>query len=203
MESENSIFCRHNFCLLVPLLPLRGYASSMKLLIAIFILVISVLISSALVNRSLAAQRYDSMRDARSDFSSALAVSAKKNRFLMVVFGADWCPDCVKLDENLKSSEVSSYMREHMDFVTIDVGRKNLNIDLALELGVTVANGIPVAVFFSPDGKQIGATNRGQLEPSRYFTSGQILKFVRAVVEQRRITQPVVFERPVLMETSD
>ena len=88
MESENSIFCRHNFCLLVPLLPLRGYASSMKLLIAIFILVISVLISSALVNRSLAAQRYDSMRDARSDFSSALAVSAKKNRFLiLILFG--------------------------------------------------------------------------------------------------------------------
>ena len=78
-----------------------------------------------------------------------------------------------------------------MNFVTIDVGRKDLNIDLAAELGVTVSNGIPVAVFFSPDGDLIGTTNQGELEPSRYFSSSQILRFVRKVVEYQEVTKPI------------
>jgi hypothetical protein len=83
-------------------------------------------------------------------------------------------------------------MDDHMNFVTIDVGRKDLNIDLAAELGVTVSNGIPVAVFFSPDGDLIGTTNQGELEPSRYFSSSQILRFVRKVVEYQEVTKPIV-----------
>ena len=110
----------------------------------------------------------------------------------MVVFGADWCPDCRNLHDNLNSPEVAAYLEDHMDFVTIDVGKKDRNLALASELGVTVANGIPVAVFFNPDGTQLGTTNQGQLEPSRHFTSGQILKVVRAVVEHRQISLPVM-----------
>lgn len=135
---------------------------------------------------------FDPSDDARQAFDSALSHASTNGRYLMVVFGADWCPDCRKLHDNLHSSEVASYLQDHMNFVTIDVGRKDRNIELATQLGVTVANGIPVAVFFDPDGRQLGTTNEGQLEPSRHFSSRQILKFVRAVVEHRRITAPTV-----------
>ena len=98
------------------------------------------------------------------------------------------------------SDDVTSYMRDHMDFLTVDVGRKDLNIDFAKELGVTVSNGIPVAVFFDSNGDLIGTTNRGELEPSRYFTSTQILAFVKKIVEQQSVSQPVVNKR--LMRSS-
>ncbi len=136
--------------------------------------------------------KFDPDRDARTSFEAATSQASAEARYLMVVFGADWCPDCRKLYENLHSDAVASYMRDHMDFVTIDVGQKDRNLALAAELGVTVANGIPVAVFFGPDGKQLGTTNDGQLEPSRHFTSRQILTFVRTVVEHHRITAPLV-----------
>jgi protein disulfide-isomerase len=131
-------------------------------------------------------------RDARSSFERALAQATAELRYLMVIFGADWCPDCRKLHDNLHSSDVTAYMQEHMDFVTVDVGRKDRNLALAAELGVTVENGIPVAVFFNPDGTQLGTTNEGQLEPSRHFTSRQILKFINAVVEHHQILTPTV-----------
>ena len=161
------------------------------------------LIASCLlvVGPSLRAQSYESTvetkfykpgSNARAVFASGLSSAISTNNYLMVVFGADWCPDCRKLYENLASEEVASYMDDHMNFVTIDVGRKDLNIDLAAELGVTVSNGIPVAVFFSPDGDLIGTTNQGELEPSRYFSSSQILRFVRKVVEYQEVTKPIV-----------
>ncbi|NKB98687.1 MAG: thioredoxin fold domain-containing protein [Pseudomonadales bacterium] len=136
--------------------------------------------------------RYDPRADARGALVYAQQLATSNGRYLMVVFGAEWCPDCRNLHDNLHSSEVATYLEDHMDFVTIDVGRKDRNLVLAEELGVTVSNGIPVAVFFNPDGSQLGTTNDGQLEPSRHFTSRQILKFVRAVVEHRQISRPVV-----------
>ncbi len=138
---------------------------------------------------------YNSENDARVVFASELALARSANRYLMVVFGADWCPDCRKLYDNLASEEVASYMDNYMNFVTIDVGRKNLNIDFAAELGVTVSNGIPVAVFFDPKGDPIGTTNEGELEPSRYFTSSQILEFVRKIVEYEVVIKPIVGDK--------
>lgn len=145
--------------------------------------------------------RYDPAGDAEASFKTALSESMEAGRHLMVVFGADWCPDCRKLYENLNESEVRAFMGEHMDYLTIDVGDKDRNIEFAAGLGVSISNGIPVAVFFDPTGSAIGTTNEGQLEPSRYLTSRQILRFVEAVVNERRITRPVRSAQSMEAET--
>jgi hypothetical protein len=44
-------------------------------------------------------------------------------------------------------------------FVNVDVGKFNRNRDVAKSLGVTLTRGIPVAVFFDPQGRVIGTTN--------------------------------------------
>jgi hypothetical protein len=61
---------------------------------------------------------------------------------------------------------------------------------VAEELGVDLSRGIPVAIFFGPDGKLIGTTNDGQLEPARRYSSKQILRFMRDIAERSRITVP-------------
>jgi hypothetical protein len=74
--------------------------------------------------------------------------------------------------------------------VNVDVGKFNQNRDVAESLGVSLIRGIPVAVFFGPEGEVIGTTNEGQLEPARRYSSKQILKFVRDVAERDRILAP-------------
>lgn len=74
--------------------------------------------------------------------------------------------------------------------MNVDVGKFNQNADLAKELGVTLSRGIPVAIFFDPEGQVIGTTNEGQLEPARRYTSKQILRFVRDIAERSQITTP-------------
>ena len=75
-------------------------------------------------------------------------------------------------------------------FVHVDVGKFNQNREVADALGVDLGRGIPVAIFFGPDGQLIGTTNEGQLEPARHYSSKQILLFVRDIVERSRIVAP-------------
>jgi len=53
-----------------------------------------------------------------------------------------------------------------------------------------LSKGIPVAIFFNPNGQVIGTTNEGQLEPARRYSSKQILKFMRDIAERSRILAP-------------
>ena len=118
--------------------------------------------------------RFDPTSDARAEFEHALSRATAAKRYLMVVFGADWCTDCRKLYENLHTPDVRAYMSEHMDFMTVDVGRRERNLDLAAQLGVSIGNGIPVAVFFDPTGNPVGTTNdslRGTSPAARFSAS--------------------------------
>ena len=85
---------------------------------------------------------------------------------------------------------VRPYTTDRFLFVNVDVGKLNQNRDLAQELGVSLNRGIPVAIFFDTKGRAIGATNNGELEPARHYTSPQILKFLRDVAERSRILAP-------------
>ena len=133
---------------------------------------------------------YDAHADAHSMVASARKQALAAEKFLMVTFGANWCMDCRTLHRNLKSEDVAKYTRDLFHFVNVDVGKFNQNADLATELGVTLSNGIPVAVFFDPAGQVIGTTNEGQLEPARRYSSKQILKFVRDIAERSQIMAP-------------
>lgn len=133
---------------------------------------------------------YDGETDARAAVNEAREQARQQGKFLMVTFGANWCPDCRNLHRHLNSEVVRSYTADRFLFVNVDVGKLNQNRDLAQELGVSLRRGIPVAIFFDVTGKAIGATNDGELEPARHYTSPQILKFVRDVAERSRILAP-------------
>ncbi len=133
---------------------------------------------------------YDELADARADVAMARAAAVKAGKFLMVTFGANWCQDCRTLYVHLDSEEVRDYTGDRFQFATVNVGKFNRNIDFAGELGVNLERGIPVAIFFDPQGEVIGVTNNAELEPARLYTSKQILKFVRDVAERSRILAP-------------
>lgn len=133
---------------------------------------------------------YDDDADAAAAVKTARQDALENKKYLMVTFGANWCVDCRTLYKNMRSPEVRSFTEDTFDFVNVSVGKLNSNVELADRLGVDLRRGIPVAVFFGPDGDIIGTTNDGELETARYYTSKQILKFVRDIVEKSVITAP-------------
>jgi thioredoxin-related protein len=135
-------------------------------------------------------QPYEDDGDASSKVASARQSAIDAQKFLMITFGANWCLDCRTLHHHLSSPEVRTFTADTFDFININVGKFNRNVELANELGIDLRRGIPVAVVFGPDGQVVGTTNEGQLEPYRYFTSKQILKFVRDIIERSLIAAP-------------
>lgn len=133
---------------------------------------------------------YDENADARAAVNSGRGKALRDRRFLMVTFGANWCQDCRTLHSHLKSREVTDYTGKVFHFVNVNIGKFNKNADIATDLGVKLTRGIPVAIFFNPEGQIIGTTNEGQLEPTRRYSSKQILKFMRDIAERSRILAP-------------
>ena len=133
---------------------------------------------------------YDEAADASALIANAREQARAERKFLMVTFGANWCLDCRTLHHHLATEPVADYTRDLFRFVNVDVGKLNQNREVAEELGVSLARGIPVAIVFDRDGNLLGTTNDGQLEPARYYSSKQILKFVRDIAERRRIVAP-------------
>ena len=125
-----------------------------------------------------------------SEIDAALRRARQRRHFLMVEFGADWCGDCRALAANLDSPELREYFKSHFDLLRVDVGQFDRNVDMAKSVGVDINQGIPTAVFFAPDGKRIGATNHGELASSSLLGPDQIQAFLRAIVEQSRVTKP-------------
>ena len=133
---------------------------------------------------------YNEQADAHRDVTTARRRAIDDGKFLMVTFGANWCLDCRTLYRNLRSAEVADYTKAQFRFVSVDVGKFNRNRELADELGVDLSRGIPVAIFFAPDGSVIGTTNEGQLEPARLYSSKQILRFMKDIAERMRVVAP-------------
>jgi thioredoxin-related protein len=59
------------------------------------------------------------------DYQGALALAAEKNRLVLLDFtGSDWCPACMKLDEEVFSQpEFREYARENLEMVVVDFPR--------------------------------------------------------------------------------
>jgi thiol-disulfide isomerase/thioredoxin len=132
---------------------------------------------------------YDASADARREVADAKARAAASGKMLMVTFGANWCPDCLTLHKDLEDPVTREYAHKKFEMVNVDVGEFDKNSDVARDLGVAV-NGIPVAVFFSSDGRPICDTTGGELEPSRHYTSREILDFLKEVADHRRVVSP-------------
>jgi thiol:disulfide interchange protein len=126
---------------------------------------------------------------ARTAVAKGLARAAKSGKMLMVAFGANWCPDCLTLHENLLDEDTRAYAERHFEIVTVDVGDAEKSAEVKRDLGIDVKV-IPAAVFYAADGGLIGDTLSGELKPSRHFTSREIRDFLREVVDYHRIVSP-------------
>ena len=137
-----------------------------------------------------AADLYPPPANAASDLQRARERASRADKLLMVVFGGNWCADCRALHDRLHESPVREYVEAHFEVVNVNIGEMNANLGSARELGVSLKKGVPAAAFFAPDGKPVGITNQGELEPARQYDARQVLAFLRRVAEQHLIEKP-------------
>ncbi len=92
---------------------------------------------------------YDEAADGRAELDAALARAKASNKRVLVKFGANWCPDCRVLAGALAIPDIKSYADSKFELVSIDVGRRNKNLDLAAKYGQGL-KGVPTVVVVDP-----------------------------------------------------
>jgi len=123
---------------------------------------------------------YDEKADASQQIAAALAAASQQGkpaRNIVLVFGANWCPDCHALDDNMHEAELAALLEKEFAVVNIDVGRMDKNLDVVRKYGVPIRRGIPALAVLDSKGKVLYAMDQGQFADARHLTYDSIKAF--------------------------
>jgi thiol-disulfide isomerase/thioredoxin len=123
---------------------------------------------------------YDEKADASQQIAAALAAASQQGkpaRNIVLVFGANWCPDCHALDDSMHKAELAALLEKEFAVVKIDVGRMDKNLDVARKYGVPIRRGIPALAVLDSKGKVLYAMDQGQFADARHLTYESIKAF--------------------------
>jgi thioredoxin 1 len=124
---------------------------------------------------------YDESADARVDLNRALQEARAQNKQVLVVFGANWCPDCRELAQKMKGGPLAAHVAERYVVTKVDVARFDKNTDLAQQMGNPIRKGIPAVAVLRADGTLVKATAGGELADARRMGDEQVLKVLEGL----------------------
>lgn len=120
---------------------------------------------------------YDEAADAKAQVRQALAEASQSKLPVLIVFGANWCPDCRALDASLKTGKNAELMARSFKVVKVDVGRFDRNLDVSAAYGDPIKKGIPAAVVLSPANELLYSTRAGELSNARTMSETGVYEF--------------------------
>lgn len=125
---------------------------------------------------------YDAAANPVLDFTRALAQATAEGKHVLIIFGANWCPDCRALAQEISTEPLSQLVREHFVVFHVNIGNWNVNMDFVGRFGEPVAYGIPSIVITDTEGVPRYVTAAGELASVRSLTSMQLLEWFERVV---------------------
>lgn len=120
---------------------------------------------------------YDEAADAKAQLEQALGRAQQLHKPVLVIFGANWCPDCRALDTAVRHGRNAQLLAREFEVLKVDVGRFDRNLDIAAAYGNPIRKGIPAAVILSADNRVLYATRAGELADARRMNEGDVYTF--------------------------
>jgi protein disulfide-isomerase len=120
---------------------------------------------------------YDEKADAHRQITAAIAKASKAHRNVILVFGANWCPDCRALDVQMHKEELAALIATNYEVVKIDIGQQDKNQDIGTKYHVPIDHGIPALAVLDPGGKLLYAMDQGQFADARHMSYQSIKEF--------------------------
>lgn len=146
----------------------------MKLLYALFFVLHAVAATAA-------DSPYNETADARLEIKQALTQAVTAKTPVIVVFGANWCGDCIMLDSAMKNGASAPLLSRDFKIVKVNVGHFDKNLDVAKSYGVPLGKGIPAVVIISTNNTVLYATREGELANARRMGDKGIYEFFKRV----------------------
>jgi len=120
---------------------------------------------------------YDEKADAHRQITTAFAEASKARKNVILVFGANWCPDCRALDAQMHKEDLAALIAKNYKVVKVDVGQLNKNQDIAEKYHVPLGHGIPALAVLDPGGNPLYAMDQGQFADASQMSYESIKQF--------------------------
>lgn len=129
------------------------------------------------------ARPYDESADAPAAVKQALKQAQGAHKNVLVIFGANWCKDCLELDKSMHGQSAELIAKKFV-VVKVDVGQFDKNKELAESYGNPIKKGIPAAVVLKPDNTVLFASKGGELSNARRMSEQGVYDFFNQIVSQ-------------------
>ena len=106
-----------------------------------------------------------------------LDASLIKNKQPILIFGANWCPDCRIFSGTIEIPKIREYIDKHYNLLYIDVKRYDINMDLMENYGIPAEEGIPRVLVFNHHKKLINNTTTAEWRTARERSPQDIFNF--------------------------
>ncbi len=134
----------------------------------------------ALLSLSARAQQKDIYpnKDAAPEIRAALQQAKREHKRVILDFGGNWCPDCHVLDLYFHQAPNDKLLSDNYILVDVNIGRYDMNTDVAEKYGVPLKKGVPAVAVLSPDGKVIHAQTNGDFANMRHMEASTVTDFL-------------------------
>jgi thioredoxin 1 len=92
---------------------------------------------------------YDEQANAAAEIRQAQQSARDTGRDVLMVFGANWCPECREVPRLLQQ-HAAQVGPDKVVLVKVDVGNFDRNLDIVRAWGNPIRKGIPAAVLYRP-----------------------------------------------------
>ena len=121
---------------------------------------------------------YDEAADARVEIAAAVKKAQADGKRVLVVFGANWCGDCLVLDRRFHEDPAASIIAKNFQVVHVDIGKWDKNKDLAEKYQIPLDKGVPAVAVLDQKGAVLFSQRNGEFEPAARLGVEPILEFL-------------------------
>ena len=120
---------------------------------------------------------YDGIIYTNTDLNNFIDSAIKTKKQPILIFGANWCPDCRIFSGTINIPKISSYVKTHFKILYIDVKRYEINMELMEEYGIPSQEGVPRVLVFDFEKNLINNSTTAEWRTARDRSSQEIFNF--------------------------
>ena len=118
-----------------------------------------------------------------NDLRNFINNTIDNNKQPVVIFGANWCPDCRILSAVLELPTVKRYIDTNFRIMYIDLGRYDMNMSLMEVFDIMPQQGIPRVVILNKKNEVLNIKDTGEWTTARSRTKQEIFNYFQEYKE--------------------
>ena len=120
---------------------------------------------------------YDGNEISVEEVNKFLSQSIAENKKPIIIFGANWCPDCRIFSGTIDIPKINEFIETYFNILYIDVKRYEINMNLIEYFDIPAEEGIPRVLVFDLNKKVINKSTTAEWRTARDRSSQDIFNF--------------------------